>query len=74
MKIIPNEYQPGEVVFAIINPSVKLVVRRYLDQIYFCREAANPDGRDIAFFERELMRAGNNPKIPQEVPDGPSRL
>lgn len=32
-----NKYKEGEIVYAKINPELKLVIRRYVDQIYYCK-------------------------------------
>lgn len=50
-----NKYSEGEVVFAKVNPTLKLVVRRYVDRIYYCRIQKNPAQKELVFFERELM-------------------
>lgn len=50
---VQNKYNAGDVVSAKSDPSIKLVVRRYIDKIYYCRVQNNPD-EEKAFFEREL--------------------
>lgn len=50
-----GKYKEGETVYAIARPTVKLVVRRYIPTIYYCRIAANSDEKELVYFERELM-------------------
>ena len=49
-----GKYKAGEVVYAKINPDLKLVIRRYLDRIYYCQLQADPKNKDLVYFEREL--------------------
>jgi hypothetical protein len=50
-----NKYKAGDIVYAKENPGLKLVVRRYIDRIYYCRFPDEPDRKDLALFERELV-------------------
>ena len=49
-----NKYNEGQEVYSHSNPSVKLVVRRYVDRIYYCRIQSDPEKKDLVYFEREL--------------------
>lgn len=59
--MIENKFKEGEVVFAKVNPTLKLVVRRYVDRIYYCRIQQTPTRKELVYFERELM--SDSPKI-----------
>ena len=50
-----NKYKEGEEVYAKVNPSLKLIVRRYVDRIYYCKIKKNPMLKELVYFERELM-------------------
>ncbi|MBN1822278.1 MAG: hypothetical protein JW833_16270 [Prolixibacteraceae bacterium] len=50
-----NKFKAGDVVRAKENPSLNLVVRRYIDRIYYCKVQSDPTHKDLAYFERELM-------------------
>jgi len=50
-----NKFKEGETVVAIINPSLKLVIRRYIDSIYYCKIKDEPDKKELVYFERELI-------------------
>lgn len=52
-----NKYKPGEIVYASVNPSLKLVVRRYISRIYYCKTFNDPLKKDLVYFERELTNA-----------------
>ncbi|MBL7883860.1 MAG: hypothetical protein JNL69_07305 [Bacteroidia bacterium] len=52
-----SKYKKGEFVYANINPSVKLVVRRYIDRIYYCQIKDAPEKKELVYFERELTTA-----------------
>lgn len=42
-------------VYAKVNPTMKLVIRRYVDQIYFCKVQEDPERKELVYFERELV-------------------
>jgi len=50
-----NKYKEGEVVYARAYPTIKLIIRRYVDRIYYCNTAEAPQKKDLVYFERELM-------------------
>jgi hypothetical protein len=54
-QFVQNKYNPGDVVYAKIDPTLKLVVRRYIDQIYFCKVQEDPERKELVYFERELV-------------------
>lgn len=49
-----NNFNTGQIVFATANPEQILVVRRYLDRIYYCRMKDSENEKDLVYFEREL--------------------
>lgn len=51
-----NTFEADEKVVAKINPEEVLVVRRYLNRIYYCRVSGSADINDKVFYERELDR------------------
>jgi len=53
-----NKYKEGETVHAKENPAIDLKVRRYVHKIYYCRKKEDQDGKDLVYFERELIPAG----------------
>lgn len=55
MKERENRFEAGDTVYAKVNPDVRLVVRRYVDRIYYCRFPDEPDRKEVVFFQRELM-------------------
>ncbi|MEK6482110.1 hypothetical protein WJR50_31510 [Catalinimonas sp. 4WD22] len=52
--IVDNKYQEGQEVFAIKDPSERLLIRRYVDRIYYCGFPDHPERNELALFEREL--------------------
>ena len=56
-----NKYIEGQEVYSISNPSVKLVVRRYVDRIYYCKVQSDPKKKELVYFERELTEKVNEP-------------
>ncbi|WP_319499440.1 hypothetical protein [uncultured Draconibacterium sp.] len=50
-----NKFKEGEVVRAKVNPNQNLIVRRYLDRIYYCKIQEDPGHNDLVYFERELL-------------------
>ena len=47
-------YKAGQEVFAIKNPSDKLIIRRRWDNLYYCRNKKDPSLKELIYFEREL--------------------
>ncbi|MCK3684943.1 hypothetical protein [Maribellus sp. YY47] len=50
-----NKFKEGEVVRAKVNPNQNLIVRRYVDRIYYCMIQEKPGHKDLVYFERELF-------------------
>ena len=50
-----NKYKEGEEVYAKENPSLKLIIRRYVDRIYYCKIKEDPMHKELVYFEREIM-------------------
>ncbi|WP_181308715.1 hypothetical protein [Rufibacter sp. XAAS-G3-1] len=59
--MMENKYAQGTVVVAKINPSQKLVVRRFAKRVYYCTVQENPSQKDLVYFERELTAASPAP-------------
>lgn len=53
-RAMENKYKAGQIVFATAIPEVVLIVRRYVDRIYYCRVKGSESDRDVVCFEREL--------------------
>ncbi len=50
-----NKYKEGQEVYAKENPSLKLIIRRYVDRIYYCTIKKEPKLKELVYFERELL-------------------
>jgi len=50
-----NIYKEGSTVCAKINPTQKLLIRRYVDRIYYCKIQKDLAHKELVYFERELM-------------------
>lgn len=50
-----NRFKEGEVVCALVNPTLKLIIRRYVDHIYYCKIQQDPARKELVYFDRELM-------------------
>ncbi|UII32800.1 hypothetical protein LVD17_03000 [Fulvivirga ulvae] len=55
-----NKYKEGDIVYEKTNPDVKLVVRRYLNRIYYCKFQDDAGRKELALYEREI---GASPAI-----------
>jgi len=51
-----NKFAEGSVVFALASPEIKLVIRRYVDRVYYCRLQSDPEQKEMIYFERELAQ------------------
>lgn len=54
-QIAKKRFKEGEVVCALVNPLQKLVIRRYVDRIYYCKIQEGPARKELVYFDRELM-------------------
>ncbi len=50
-----NKYKSGEVVIERIRPSLKLIVNRYVNGIYYCLIQERDSKRELVYLERELV-------------------
>jgi len=50
-----NMYKEGDVVYSKTDPTLKLVIRRYVKRIYYCKIQEDPGRKELVYFERELM-------------------
>ena len=53
--IMENKYKEGDVVSSKMDPTLKLVIRRYVKRIYYCKIQEDPGRKELVYFERELM-------------------
>lgn len=49
-----NKFKEGSEVYALVHPEIMLVVRRYVDRVYYCKVKDHPDQKELVYFEREL--------------------
>lgn len=49
-----NIYELGTLVTAKADPTLKLVIKKYYQRIYYCAQTDNPLRKHLAFFENEL--------------------
>ena len=47
-------FKDGQLVRAKVTPELHLIIRRYIDRIYYCKVQHDPDRKELAYFEREL--------------------
>jgi len=50
-----NKYGEGQTVYAKENPALKLLIRRYVERIYYCSIKDEPGRKELVYFERELV-------------------
>jgi hypothetical protein len=68
-----NMYNAGDIVFAKEDPGLTLIVRRFVDDIYYCRVYDDPGQKEYAYFQRELFskETGHYPGPPTEIQTPP---
>lgn len=55
-----NKHNAGDTVYAKVNPTLQLVVRRFVDSIYYCKIQNDPGHKELVYFERELLDKSSN--------------
>jgi hypothetical protein len=50
-----NLYPENSFIRAKVAPETPLIIVKYLHRIYYCAEVAFPNGKALAYFERELI-------------------
>jgi len=53
-----NIYPVGTIIYAKAQPDLKLVIEQYMHRIYFCGVFGQSTGKQIPYFERELIPPG----------------
>lgn len=54
-----NLFKTGEIVYSRNPPRVKMIVRRNVDKVYYCKVFNHPGNREMSFAERDLMASIN---------------
>lgn len=54
---LDNKYKEGEIVYAKECPDIALIIRRYVNRIYYCKMVGDPENDEMVYYERELMEA-----------------
>lgn len=55
-----NIYEEGSIVYAKHAPHLKLIIRRYVDRIYYCKSEQDTVAPDQIYFERELTNVAGS--------------
>jgi uncharacterized protein YodC (DUF2158 family) len=50
-----NKYKNGEVVIERIRPTLKLIVSRYVNGLYYCLIQERDSKKELVYLERELV-------------------
>jgi hypothetical protein len=58
-----NLYPEGAIISAKVNPSLKLLIMKYRQRIYYCSAVDHPEQNTFAYFERELVRPPGNQEV-----------
>ena len=53
--IMENKYKSGEIVSERIRPTMKLIVNRYVNGIYYCFIQERNTKKELVYLERELV-------------------
>tara|TARA_R110002020_G_scaffold386331_1_gene597091 strand:+ start:147 stop:320 length:174 start_codon:yes stop_codon:yes gene_type:complete len=51
-----TKFKSGQTVYSKVDPQVKLIIRRYYQNIYYCKFADYPQKKELALFEREILQ------------------
>jgi len=61
VKDLIGKYAAGTEVYALVDPNLKLVIRRYIDRVYYCRIPGKPEHKELVYFEREIRPLNESP-------------
>ena len=50
-----NKFDDGQLVYAKAYPEVKLIVKRGVDRMYYCKLEAEPTLKSLVYFEQDLV-------------------
>lgn len=50
-----NKYSVGTTIYAKAYPGLKLIIKKYYLRIYYCAVVEEPERKQFAYFERELI-------------------
>jgi len=50
-----NLYKEGTIIYAKKEPTIKLLIGKYRQRIYYCSVANDPNQNNLAYFESELI-------------------
>ena len=50
-----NKFKAGDFVFERIHPNQKMVVKKNIGKIYYCRAQEFPERKELVYFERDLI-------------------
>lgn len=56
-----NIYAEGSIIYAKDKPGQQLIIRRYVNRIYFCKAVENPSQKDLIYFEKEITDQASIP-------------
>jgi hypothetical protein len=51
------KFKEGEIVIERIRPMQNLIVRGYVNMIYYCNPQEHLSSKELVYFERDLMSA-----------------
>jgi len=72
-QFVQNKYNAGDVVYAKVNPTLKLIIRRYVDQVYYCKVFEDAERNELVYFERELVQ-DPTPETNEKLRNMPSNI
>ena len=52
-----NIFSEGSIVHPKAAPEISLLITKYQQRIYFCKDVSAPAGKPMPYFERELAGA-----------------
>ncbi|MFT6871869.1 MAG: hypothetical protein ACJAVN_000873 [Roseivirga sp.] len=52
---LDNKYKKDETVFAKEQATIPLIIKRYVNGVYYCKIVDDPENTALVYYERELM-------------------
>jgi hypothetical protein len=62
-----TKFKEGEVVFERVRPQQKLIISRFVNNLYYCKTEEDRNQKELTYFERDLISAMEGQKSQKDT-------